>query len=462
MATGLNTVEHIVVLMLENRSLDHLLGWLYADSGNVSPTGQPFEGLTGREVCPGSDGTPVPAYRLTPDTPHLYFMPGADPGEGYAATNNQLWGSTAPPAAGSTAPMQGFVTDYAQAIKDNSSKGWYVVPGTTESMIMGCHTPATLPVISALATGFAVCDHWFGAAPTMTMPNRAFACAGTSQGRLDDRIKKFTVPSIFGALSDKGVPWKIYGDTKAPLTKLDFPDTSAAPASNFGLLRDFQADAAGGKLPAYAFLEPSWGSTGNSQHPNYDVALGEQLILDVYRALYDGPDWESTLFILTYDEHGGCYDHVSPPWGAVPPDSSVGQFGFDFTRLGPRVPTVLVSPLIPAGTIFRVPADGTPLDHTSLLATVEKRWGITPLTKRDAAAPDVSAVLSLATPRTDDPLATVSAPTAPPTPAALAAQPSHLQQVTAGLIADEQHRPVDELAELATGDDYRRWIESHA
>ena len=438
MATGLDAVEHLVVLMLENRSLDHLLGWQYADAGTVSPAGQPFEGLTGQESCPGTDGTPVAAYRLTTDTEALYFMPGADPGEGYAATNSQLWGSTAAPVDGSTPPMQGFVTDYAQAIKDNNAKGWYVVPGTTESMIMGCHTPATLPVLSTLATGFAVCDHWYGSAPTMTMPNRAFACAGTSQGRLDDRTKKFTVPSIFGALSTKGVPWKIYGDTTTPLTKLDFPDTSAAPDTNFGLLTDFQADAAAGRLPAYAFLEPRWSSTGNSEHPNYDVALGEQLILDVYRALRDGPDWDSTLFVLTYDEHGGCYDHVPPPWGAVPPDDSAGQFGFDFTRFGPRVPTVLVSPLIPAGTVFRVPAGSTPLDHTSLLATIEKRWGVAPLTKRDAAAPDVGAALSLRTPRTDDPLADVTAPMPPPTPAALAAQPSHLEQVAAALLAQER------------------------
>ena len=462
MPTGLSAVDHLVVLMLENRSLDHLLGWLYADSGNVSAAGHRFEGLTGKETCPGSDGRPVAAYRLAPDTADVYFMPGADPGEGYAATNDQLWGSAAAPATGSVPGMQGFVTDYAQAIKDNKSKGWYVVPGTAESMIMGCHTPATLPVLSALATGFAVCDHWYGSAPTMTMPNRAFACAGTSQGRLDDRVKKFTVPSIFGALSTKGVPWKIYGDTRAPLTKLDFPDTGSAPATKFGLLQDFTADAAAGKLPAYSFLEPSWGSTGNSEHPNYDVALGEQLILDVYRALRDGPDWHSTLFILTYDEHGGCYDHVPPPWGAVPPDDTPGQFGFDFTRFGPRVPTVLVSPLIPAGTVFRVPDGSTPLDHTSLLATVEKRWSVDPLTKRDAAAPDVGAALSLATPRSDDPLDGVAAPTAPPTPDALARQPSHLQQVTAGLLADEQHLPDDELAALETGEDYQEWIEAHA
>jgi phospholipase C len=102
------------------------------------------------------------------------------------------------------------------------------------------------------------------------------------------------------------------------------------------------------------FLEPSWGAKENSQHPNYNVALGEQFIHDVYYALRNGPAWRQTLLIITYDEHGGCYDHVPPPWGATPPDNIAGEFGFDFSRFGPRVPTVLVSPLIEAGTVFRV------------------------------------------------------------------------------------------------------------
>jgi phospholipase C len=135
------------------------------------------------------------------------------------------------------------------------------------------------------------------------------------------------------------------------------------------------------------------------------VALGEQLIHDVYYALRNGPNWNQTLLIITYDEHGGCYDHVPPPQGAVPPDHSAGEYGFDFTRFGPRVPTVLVSPLIAAGTVFRVPDASMPLDHTSILKTLETRWSLPNLTARDAAAPDVSAVLTLTTPRSDDPLA---------------------------------------------------------
>ena len=192
---GLAAVDHIVVLMLENRSFDHMLGYLYADAGNVSPAGQAFEGLGGAESCPGSDGAAVPVYPITPDITDAYFMPGADPGEGYAATNAQLYGGSDAPTAGAVASMSGFVTDYAAAIKENQVKGWYVLPGTTGVLIMGCYAPQTLPVLSALARGFAVCDHWHASAPTMTMPNRAFACAGTSQGHLDDTTKKFTVRS---------------------------------------------------------------------------------------------------------------------------------------------------------------------------------------------------------------------------------------------------------------------------
>jgi phospholipase C len=295
----------------------------------------------------------------------------------------------------------------------------------------------------------------------MTMPNRAFACAATSLGRLDDHQKFYPTPSIFGSLSTHQIPWKIYGYSTSPLARLDFPDTKNAPVAHYGLFTDFQADAAADRLPAFAFLEPSWGPDGNSQHPNYDVARGEQLLLDTYRALRTGPGWEHTLLIITYDEHGGCYDHVHPPTGATPPDASPGQFGFDFTRYGLRVPTVLVSPLIPAGTVFRAPPTGPPLDHTSIPATLHHRWSLPALTARDAAAPDIGAVLSLTTPRTDDPLADVIAPTTTPLPETLTEQPSHLQQVHAALAADlpiPDHPDLAPPSALRTAADYTHFI----
>jgi len=411
---NLAAIDHVVVLMLENRSFDHMLGYLYSAQGNVSPSGQPFEGLTGSESCPDGKGGTVDVYQITPSTPNAYFMPGADPGEGYKATNDQLYGSTTAPATGTPAPMTGFVTDYGYTLGwQSKDPSWSVLPGTTASEIMGCYTPAALPVLSALATGYAVCDYWFASVPTETMPNRAFTCAGTSMGQVDDNTKTFSAPSIFAALGAAGQTWAIYGYNQRPLTADTFTDVATASGGAIGLFTDFQAAAAAGTLPDYTFLEPSWPSTGNSQHPNYDVALGEQLIHDVYEALRSGPGWAQTLFVLTYDEHGGCFDHVPPPWGATPPDSAVeSAYDFTFNRFGVRVPTVLISPLIAPGTVYRVPAGSTPLDHTSILATVEQRWGLHPLTARDAAAPAFGGVLTLATPRTDDVLAGVTVPVA--------------------------------------------------
>jgi phospholipase C len=465
--TGLSAIEHIVVLMLENRSFDHMLGFLYTDQGNVSPAGQPYAGLTGGESNPDSSGQPVTVFRIEPTTPNAYFMPGADPGEGYMATNSQLFGSTNGPASSSDVPAgQGFVKDFAYTLGwQSTSKGWSIVPGTTANDIMGCYAPDTLPVLSALAKGYAVCDQWFASVPTETMPNRAFACSATSQGHMDDKTRTFTSPSIFGLLSQHEIGWAIYGYEAPPLTKSNFPDIQSAPASNFGEFAAFQAAAAAGTLPAFAFLEPSWNSAGNSQHPNYDVALGEQLIHDVYEAVRNGPGWAQTLLVITYDEHGGCYDHVPPPAGATPPDDTAGEFGFDFTRFGVRVPTVLVSPLIAPGIVYRAPDGGTPLDHTSVLKTVQQRWGLPALTKRDAAAPSVASVLTLAEPRTDDVLAGITVPVATgATPAA--GQPSHLQEVQADLISRQypagQHDAADTLPASGSGAAYDSYIRTCA
>jgi phospholipase C len=453
---GLSSVQSVVALMLENRSMDHMLGYLYAADGNVSPAGQPFEGLEGTESNPDASGNPVTVFPIEPTTPNAYLMPGADPGEGYMATNSQLFGTTATPAQGTAPAMDGFVSDFAYTLKwQQQQGGWSIVPGTTPNDIMGCFTPQALPVLSGLARGFAVCDHWFGSAPTETLPNRAFLCAGTSQGHMDDKTKTFTAPSIFGSMTRHGIDWAIYGYEAEPLARHSCTDITGEPASRFGVFSDFTVAAAAGTLPAYVFLEPEWGATGNSQHPNDNVALGEQLLHDTYYALRNGPQWEQTLLIITYDEHGGCYDHVPPPWGATPPDADVGEFGFDFTRFGPRVPTVLVSPLIEAGTVFRVPEGSTPLDHTSILKTLENRWSLPALTARDAAACDVSGALTLETARSDDPLAGVTVPPSTATPPN-DDRPSHLQEVLADLIS-RQHPAGTREPPLHTRAEYQRY-----
>jgi phospholipase C len=430
---GLASVNSVVVLMLENRSFDHMLGYLYP--GNVTPSGQAFEGLSGTESNPGSSGEPVTVFPIEPGS-SAYYMPGADPGEGYMSTNSQLYGSIHAPASGLQAPCSGFVKDYAYTLSWQAKEpgSYTIASGTVEGDIMGCFTPQTLPVLSALAQGYAVCDQWFASVPTETMPNRAFACAATSQGHMDDKTRTFTSPTIFGLLSAAGLGWSVYGYDDEPLTKNTFTQISSADASHFGKFTDFLAAAKAGTLPPYTFLEPDWSSTGNSQHPNYDVALGEQFIHDVYEALLAGPGWPGTLLVITYDEHGGCFDHVPPPWGAVPPDNTVADtvppFGFD--RFGVRVPAVLVSPLIEQGTVYRAVGE-TPLDHTSILRTVEQRWNLPTLTARDAAAPAFGNVLTLTTPRTDDVLAGVTVPVASG-PAPAAGTVSHLESVQADLI----------------------------
>jgi phospholipase C len=462
MGNLLSTIQHIVVLMLENRSFDHMLGFLYTDQGNKSPTGQAFEGLTGKESNPDSKGKPVQIYRIKSTDKSAYFMPGSDPGEGYAATNSELFGDVTAPTP-PVATNKGFVTDFAYTLGWESKKpSWGMLPGTVAGNIMGMFTPEMLPILSGLARGYAVCDHWFCSVPTETLPNRAFANAATSQGHMDDKTKSYTCPSIFGLLSKNNVSWVIYGYDSQPLTRHNFPDTLSAPDSNFGLFKDFRAAAAKGTLPAYVFLEPSWSSKGNSQHPNNDVAPGEQLIHDVYYALRNGKNWNDTLLVITYDEHGGCYDHVPPPLGATPPDNAIGEFGFDFKRFGVRVPAVLVSPRIAPGTVFNVPATSTPIDHTSILKTLEMRWGLPALTARDAAAPDLGAVLTLANPRTDDPIKGVAVPAASGKDPAKG-QPSHLQKVQSELVAqlpvkDAHGGAHHEMPKLRTAAEHQAYI----
>jgi len=411
-------INHIVLLMLENRSFDHMLGFLYQASKNLSPLGQPFEGLTGQESNPDASGKAVSVFPIQPTDPHAYLQPGADPGEGYLNTNSQLFGKQDAPSPIAPATNNGFVTNFAYTLGWESKEPGSVAAGTQPSQIMGIYTPAALPVLSKLATGYAVCDYWYASAPTETFPNRAFVAMATSQGFVQDKsCKIYTAPSIFTALSKKSATWSVYGYDAPPLTRGSVSDIKNAPETQFGEFADFQRAAKSASLANYVFLEPQWGSSGNSQHPNYDVSKGEQFLHDIYYSLIGTPVWNQTLLIITYDEHGGCYDHVPPPENAIPPDNSAGELNFDFKRFGVRVPTVLVSPLIAAGTVFRT-ASATPFDHTSILATLEARFGVPSLTKRDAAAPNVGAVLTLQKFRTDDPLTGVKVPTsAVPPPA---------------------------------------------
>ena len=428
---GLDSIDHVVLVMLENRSFDHMLGFLYPKSDN-------FEGLDGTESNLDADGNEARVFAITPGMQNAYYFPLANPAEGYQATNDQLFSSDTPPASGRAA-NDGFVTSFANELQHPAHPLDPKLVGAAAASIMGMYAAETLPVLSGLAQGFAVCDGWFASVPTQTFPNRAYAVAGTSLGYTDNSAHgtpAFRTSSVFGKLADAGQTWKIYGYSGKPLTAHDFPDT-VQPGPNGEVVSGFtrfQSDAATGNLAAFSYIEPEWAThprpaappavaqagdehnfnVENDQHPVSNLAVGEKLLYDVYQALRsNGPAWAKTLLIITYDEHGGNYDHVHPPTGAIAPDHVIGHSGFDFTRFGVRVPAVLVSPLIPEGTILHAPNDGRPpFDHTSIVATLRARFGIGALGKRDAAAPDVGSILTLHTPRTDDPLAAIKPPTA--------------------------------------------------
>jgi phospholipase C len=464
MPNQLSQIDFVVMLMLENRSFDQMLGFLYTDTGNKSPAGDDYDGLTGNEFNLDSANNKVPVFRIDAQHPTPYLMPGCDPREGFSPTNIQLFGSD-PPPAGAKATNGGFVINFENAITyDQTNNRPESIPGTKPSDIMGMYDPSLLPVMSALAKGFAVCDAWFASAPTETYPNRAFALTGTSLGHLKDDFTILNTPSIFGRMTDAGLDWAAYGYNAYPYVRTDYPDTKAADKSKFGKFIDFQTRAKAGTLPPFSFLEPGWGATGNSQHPVTDVSLGEKLIYDVYQALRTGAGWDKTLFIITYDEHGGCYDHVPPPTGATPPDSFTGDvdhLNFDFTRFGVRVPAILISPLIQAGSVFRA-SSGT-IDHTSVLKTLQLRWPkIKGLTKRDAAAPDLGDVLTLTAARTDDPLTGITPPSPGPV-APNASQPSKLQKKQAAKVANlpvknEQGTYDHEMPPLPTAADTSNYI----
>src|SRR5690242_14430384 len=188
-ASQLSAIKHIVQLMLENRSFDQMLGFLYTANDNRSPAGDPYDGLTGDESNLDDAGRQVKVFKIDENAKHPYLMPGADPGEGFHNTNFQLF-STDDPQPGQVSTNDGFVINFKAAIASDQARHFKdTLPGTNPPEIMGMYSPEMLPIMSRLARGFAVCDRWFASVPTQTIPNRAFAGAGTSQGHLDNHVK---------------------------------------------------------------------------------------------------------------------------------------------------------------------------------------------------------------------------------------------------------------------------------
>jgi phospholipase C len=377
-------VKHFVVLMLENRSFDHMLGFMKVQEPEI-------DGLLGIEYNLPNPKDPTGSKVLV--TPNAPYVPDLNPSPGHEVRDVliQMYGGS-PSPTGQRPTMEGFVYDYGQ------------IPGVTEDAakrIMDCFSPRMLPVLSTLASEFAVCDHWFSSLPGPTWPNRLYVHAATSDGRTDNNPHQYAMKSIFENLYDLGKEWRIYFHDlpqSAMLTNL----RNARYLRFFESYEDaFDRDCRSGDLPTYSFIEPRYSTLGslrgNDQHPDHGVELGEVLIADVYQALRASPNWEESALLILWDEHGGFYDHV-PPGSTVNPDGKNSP-EFDFGLLGVRVPAVLVSPWVQRGFV-----DHTVYDHSSVPATLKNMFGLRDfLTKRDTAANCFDHLFALAQPRTDAP-----------------------------------------------------------
>jgi phospholipase C len=382
MSPSLTTkVQHIVVLMMENRSFDHMLGGLKQQNPAI-------DGLTGNETNPDTTGEPV---KVSSDADYQNDLQ-SDPGHHFPDVNIQLFNGS----EGGVPNMQGFVKSYFQQTGN--------VPRSHN--IMKYFSPDQLPVLTTLATRYAVFNSWFSSIPGPTLCNRAFAHFGTSFGNTGmsvDYIGK-PIPSIYQRMVNAGHTAKLYYYNQTSST-LGLTFLLQSQPELFGVFDQFVADCKAGQLPQYSFLEPNYkddDDLANDQHPDNDVRAGDNFIGTVYNLIRSSPNWESTALLIVYDEHGGIYDHVPPP-GLDPahPDGNTDKdTGFQFDRLGVRVPAILVSPWVPAGTVV----DGRIFEHASIPATVTDFFidpNFANRTKREEAAATFLDLLSLDAPRTD-------------------------------------------------------------
>jgi phospholipase C len=354
MPPGLDALKHIVVLMMENRPFDHMLGALAFKDNRI-------DGLKADMSNPDTTGAPALVRPIADYQSQL----DPDPGHHFEDVRTQIWGFNP-----GEEPMKGFVRTYYQKQQNVAHS----------RQIMYYFTPDKLPVLTTLARNYLVFNAWFSSLPGPTVPNRAFAHFGTSFGKTDNSIfylgQKY--PSIYERMRQNGRTAKIYYyDEESSTIGLAFlllnqPDL-------FGTFDEFLAACKNGNLPDYSFIEPNYKdhevdageAPASDQHPDHNVKVGEQFIQQVYQAIRGNKDlWPSTALLITYDEHGGIFDHVNPP--ACPEDEFTDDAtGFKFDRLGVRVPAILVSPWVEKGGV--VPSDRV-FDHASIPGTVTEKF----------------------------------------------------------------------------------------
>ncbi|KAL2892646.1 Non-specific phospholipase C3 [Bienertia sinuspersici] len=358
-------IKTIVVLVQENRSFDHMLGWMKLLKPEI-------DGVTGLESNPLNTSDPKSArVNFGNDSVHVDPDPGHSIQDVYEQIFGEPWSQEStqkklPPK------MQGFAQN-ANRIKTQM-----------DETVMNGFKPELVPVYKELVNQFAVCDRWFASIPASTQPNRLYVHSATSHG-----------------LSSN--------DSNKNLRKLKY----IPKFHQFDVT--FKRHCKEGKLPNYVVIEQRYLDMkllpGNDDHPSHDISIGQKFIKEVYEALRSSPQWNEMLFVITYDEHGGFFDHVPTPVHGVPsPDDLVGPapYNFKFDRLGVRVPTIFISPWIKPGTVLHTPKgpqQTSQYEHSSIPATVKKIFNLNNfLTKRDAWAATFEGVLNRTTPRTDCPV----------------------------------------------------------
>lgn len=375
-------IEHIVVLMLENRSFDHMLGYLsHPNEGHLRTD---VDGLTGTEQNEFG-GKIYPSKRMVSP-----IMNG-DPCHEWDCVKEQLNDNNG-----------GFVKNYAAVV-------------TNPEFIMHYFNGLDVPVFDHLAREFCICDRWFCAIPGPTQPNRAYALAGTSES-IKENFSPFQLlhgegwdaSTIFEMLPDS-VSWRCYSHDIAGLRFFKKFRTQLVP--EIDKIDKFFNHAQAGTLANVCWIDPDFGITvypgpPNDDHPPHDMRHGQNLVSRVYNALLQSPNWNKTLFVVVYDEHGGYYDHVSPR-DFTPADSDP-----EFRKYGVRVPAFIVSPWVGRQVAYGSQTHGLPpnevlFDHTSILRTILRRFcttagdAVPSMTTRVDAANDLSALLTETTPRTD-------------------------------------------------------------
>ena len=362
-------IEHIVVLCMENRSFDHMLGWVPDADGAQA-------GLSFRDLS----GASHPTYHLSPDWQGCAFQ---DPDHSYDGGRAQLNG-------GSNDGFRGGYTDVTG------------VAQRFDDLPLGYYLSDDLPTTKALVENFTICDRWFCSLLGPTYPNRIFTHAAAS-----DRIANSTSPNvalrtIWDSLQTAGVSCGYYSS--------DLPVLALWGTTYVNITNDisvFFAKAAAGQLPQYSYVDPFFLGEGqggsNDDHPHADIRRGQALISLVVNTLMASPAWSKTVLIITYDEWGGFYDHVRPP---MFPDATTHKpntvdttTGYeDHRQAGFRVPTYIVSPFASRGVVsHRV------FDHTAIARFVGWRFGLPPLTIRDAAAANIAELLDFSAPNLTPP-----------------------------------------------------------